>query len=51
MKMGVEHWWKDTDREKIIYSEKNLSQWSNTNLSRTDLGWNTGLLDEKTGPW
>ena len=25
--MSVEHWWKDTDREKLVYPEKNLSHW------------------------
>jgi hypothetical protein len=26
MKMSVEHWWNDTDRGKLKYWEKNLSQ-------------------------
>jgi len=26
MKMNMEHWWTDTDKGKIKYSEKNLSQ-------------------------
>jgi hypothetical protein len=25
--MSVEHWWNDTDREKLKYSEKNLSHY------------------------
>ena len=25
--MGMEQWWKDTDRRKLKYWEKNLSQW------------------------
>jgi hypothetical protein len=26
MKIGVEHWWNDTERGKPKYTEKNLSQ-------------------------
>jgi len=36
MKMSVEHWWNETDREKLTYVEKSLS---NTNLTYTGLGF------------
>jgi hypothetical protein len=26
MKMNMEHWWNDTDRRKVKYSDKNLPQ-------------------------
>jgi len=38
MKMNTEHWWIDTDKGKLKYSEKNLSQStvSTINLTRTN---------------
>jgi hypothetical protein len=27
MKRSTEHWWNDTDRGKLKYWEKNVSQW------------------------
>jgi len=38
--MSVEHWWNDTDRGNLKYSEKDLSQchFVITNLTWTALG-------------
>ena len=44
MKMNVQYFGNDTDRGRPKYSETNLS---NTNLTRTDLGSNSGLRCER----
>jgi hypothetical protein len=46
MKMSVEHWWNETDREKLTYAEKSLSD---TNLTSTGLESNPGLRGERPG--
>ena len=40
--MGMEHWWNDTDRGKLKYSENNVSHCTlfTTNLTWTDMGSN-----------
>jgi hypothetical protein len=49
MKMNMEHWWIDTDKGKLKYSEKNLSQStvSTINLTRTNPESNPRLRSDK----
>jgi hypothetical protein len=46
--MSKEHWWNDTDREKLKHSEENLSSatLSTTNLTQTVIGSNLDLHSE-----
>ena len=47
--MGMEHWWNDTDRGKLKYWERNLSQchFVYKNLRETGLGSKPCLRGEK----
>jgi hypothetical protein len=49
MKKIVKHWWIVTDKGKLKYSEKNLSQChlSTKSPARTSLELKLGLLGEK----
>jgi hypothetical protein len=45
----MEHWWNDTDRERVKCSEKIYlgATLSTANLTWTSPGMNTGLRDER----
>jgi hypothetical protein len=48
--MSMEQWWNDTDRGKVKYSNKNLSQcqFSTLNLTQTELGSKPSFRGEKS---
>ena len=45
----MEHWWNDTEREKLKHLDKTTTNAivSTTNLTWSDLESNTGLLGER----
>jgi hypothetical protein len=50
MKMSMDYWWNDSDREKPKYSEINcaVTTLPTTNLERTCPGSNQDLLGERS---